>query len=290
MANQKQIKKRVNSIKNIRKITSALEMVSASRVQKAIDKALAAKPYADKVYELVQAMSGERDETLPLLRKPSALRRDLYIVISTNKGLAGSLNTSLFSALNARLRESTAPHKFITVGQKGRTLALKNGELVADFSDNEPFEDNIPGILEIITNSFTTDKDEDAVDAVYLVYSDFNTVMSQEPKIKTLLPISKDPTSSRKGETTIGARYSFEPSSSEVLEKLLIFYLENQIRDGIHEAEASEHAARMIAMKAASDNAKELAESLSLEYNKARQASITNEIADVVTSTESLSN
>lgn len=281
MANQKQIKKRVSSIKNIGKITGALEMVSASKVQKAQDKALAAKPYAQKVYELVQAFSEEKDLSLPLLRQPGETKNDLYILISTNKGLAGSLNTSLFATLSQKLQESTANHKFITLGQKSRSLAMRNGELVADFSENAPFEENISAIVDLVIKSFVSEE----VDAVYLAYSDFQTVMSQQPKVKALLPISPEGDTEEKSHSS----YTFEPSALEVLEKLLVFYLENQVRDAIFEAEASEHAARMIAMKAASDNAKELAETLSLEYNKARQAGITNEIADVVTSTESLS-
>lgn len=279
MANQKQIKKRVASIKNIGKITSALEMVSASKVQKAQDKALAAKPYADKVYELVQAMAGEKDLNMPLLRKPDAIKNDLYIVISTNKGLAGSLNTSLFATLKKHLSQSSASHKFITLGIKGRNFALKNGELLADFSDIEPFEENIPGLIDIIIDSFTCER----IDAIYLVYNDFKTLMTQEPAVKVLLPIVKE------GDDSKASKYTFEPSAKDVLENLLVFYLENQVRDAIYEGEASEHSARMIAMKNASENANELSQSLSLEYNKARQASITTEIADVVTSTESLS-
>lgn len=277
MANQKQIKKRVKSIKNIGKITSALEMVSASKVQKAQEKALSAKPYAGKVYELIQSMAGEKEINIPLLRQPEVVKTELYIIISTNKGLAGSLNTSLFSLLSREIADKKTVKKFITLGLKGRNFALENGELIADFSEKVPFDENLPGLIEIIIDSFS----REYVDAVYLSYNDFVTVLKQEPVIKRLFPIIRE-------ESSVKSAYTYEPSAKEVLEKLLIFYIENQIRDAIFEAEASEHSARMIAMKNASDSASDLTETLSLEYNKARQANITTEIADVVTSTESL--
>ncbi len=281
MASQKQIKKRVGSIKNIGKITSALEMVAASRVQRAQDIALRAKPYADKVYELVTAVASQKVQVnLPLMRKPLEINKDLYIIISTNKGLAGSLNTNLFGALQRQL-DANISHKFVTVGIKGRNFALRHGELLADFSDTEPFSANIPAVIEITRKAFESNE----ADKVYLVYSGFKTVMTQESVIKELLPIAK----TTEPQELTGASYTFEPSIEEVLENLMVFYLENQVRDAIHEAEASEHAARMIAMKNASDNAKELASALVLEYNKARQSAVTAEIADVVTSTESLS-
>ncbi|OGM32819.1 ATP synthase F1 subunit gamma [Candidatus Woesebacteria bacterium RIFCSPHIGHO2_01_FULL_44_21] len=278
--NQKQIKKRVSSIKNIGKITSALEMVAASRVQRAQDLALAARPYADKIYELVSAMSQEKVHTVPLMRQPADFNRDLYVVISTNKGLAGSLNTNLLSSLAKHLAKTNIPHQFVTLGRKARPFALKNGKLVSDFSDIEPFEKNIPAIASTIVELFTQEK----IDRVCLVYSSFVNIMTQEPVVKELLPISR---SEESQEKTVP--YTFEPSTEEVLESLLVFYIENQLREAITSASASEHASRMLAMKNASDNAKELGSVLGLEYNKARQTAITTEIADVVTSTESLS-
>jgi F-type H+-transporting ATPase subunit gamma len=279
MANQKQIKKRVSSIKNIGKITSALEMVSASKIQKAQSAALRAKPYADKVYELVQAISSVKTEaSIPLLRQPAETKKDLYILISSNKGLTGSLNTNLLGNLKKHLKSIDVPHGFITLGNKGRTLALRNGELVADFSQEPTFYKSIPAVVEIIMDQFVKAE----VDRVYLVYSDFQTVIKQEPVIKVLLPITK-PEGTEKP-----SKFAFEPSPEEVFENLLVFYIENQLRDAIVESEASEHAARMLAMKNASDNAKDLSESLSLEYNKARQSAITTEISDVVTSKISL--
>lgn len=278
MANQKQIKKRVSSIKNISKITAAMEMVAASKVQKAQEAALKARPYADKVYELVAAVTGEKiPEKLPLLRKPAAVKKDLYVLISSNKGLSGSLNANLFSALVRHLSTQNIPHAFITLGVKGRNLALRNGELVADFSDIEPFSLSIAAVVETIVGLF----EKQEVDRVYLVYSKFVTLINQEPAIAELLPISNFQASAQ-------TSYTFEPSSEEVLAKLLVFYIENQVRAAIHDASACEHAARMIAMKNATENATELSAVLSLEYNKARQSAITMEIADVVTSTESL--
>jgi len=279
MASKKQIKKRVSSIKNIGKITSALGMVSASRVQKAQDKALAARPYADKIYELISSLAGEKDiKDISLLRQPETVNNDLFVLISTNKGLVGNLNLALFGALTKNFDD--LPHKFITLGSKGRNFAIKNGLLIADFSDKEPFVANVPAIAEIVTSLFI----EKEVDSVYLAYSSFVNVTLQIPTIKLLLPIGKKDYVTHKKVS-----YSYEPSVNDVLSSLLVFYIENQIREAIISAEASEHASRMIAMKNASENANELSNLLSLEYNKARQEAITAEIADVVTSTESLS-
>lgn len=288
MENPRLIKKRVGSIKNIGKITKALEMVSASRVQKAQDRAVSAKPYVDMVHELVSRLSGEPASVeIPLLRQPDEKRADLIILISTNRGLAGSLNTNLFRKIEQFLEKKNVKHSFITVGKKGRNYAIQNGELVADFSGNNVLGNKLTDIVKIASDGFVNG----VYDEVYIVYSNFLTALTQEPTVKRILPIAKEELAEeRKAESAekMAVSFFYDPDPITVLADLLPYYLEIQVADAFYEAEASEHSARMIAMKNASDNASELTEGLSLEYNKARQSMITTEISDITTAQESL--
>ena len=295
MADPRLIKKRVSSVKNIGKITKALEMVSASKIQKAQNAAINAKPYARVIYELVSSLAKDKIVEIPLMRIPEEPRTDLYIIVSTNRGLAGSLNTNLFNFLATYLlQRKTFKHFFVTIGKKGRSFAVSNGELTADFSDQKDIAGLVSAVVKLITDGFVSG----SYDAVYIVYSEFINALRQEPKVKHILPISKleleeeikkehfgilgEPVEKLASENT-RANYSFEPDPVTVLVSLLPFYIEIQIAESIYESEASEHSARMVAMKNATDNASELFDSLSLEYNKARQALITTEISDITT-------
>ncbi len=302
MANPRLIKKRVGSIKNIGKITKALEMVSASKIQKAQNKAISAKPYALAIYELIGNLSGDSEIAgIPLMRQSGEVRNDLYILISTNRGLAGSLNTNLFRKIEVYIGgKSEANHHFITIGKKGRNYALANGTLEADLSSEKESGTIIAAITNIITDGFIGEK----FDEVYIVYSDFITALTQSPTIKKILPIERKVLKEeveagtfdivgREGEKrsdTLAEKtnYYYEPDPVTVLSNLLPFYLEIQIAEALFEAEASEHSARMIAMKNASDNASELSGGLALLYNKARQAAITTEISDITTAQATL--
>ena len=291
MTNPRLIRKRVISIRNIGKITKALEMVSASRVQKAQDKALSAKPYADMIYELVGRLSGEKSSVeIPLLRDPKASKSDLIILISTNRGLAGSFNTNLFRTLHQFLKKDE-DHYFITVGKKGRTFAMQNGKLEADFSTNNSLGNKVADIVKIVSQGFVSE----TYDEVYIAYSNFVTALSQEPVIKKILPIKIDEFSKQHDDKKSVVNreaevsgFSFDPDPATVLNDLLPYYLEVQVADSLYEAEASEHSARMVAMKNATDNASEITSALSLEYNKARQDLITTELSDITTAQESL--
>lgn len=300
MINPRLIKKRVNSVKNIGKITKALEMVSASKVQKLTQKALNAKPYARLIYELVGNLAGDSELLeIPLMRQPETENNALYILISTNRGLAGSLNTNLFRKLNMHLELKNSKKHLITIGKKGRSFALLNGNLVADFSDYKEKTDIVSSVSKILIEGFV----DGIYDSVYIVYNDFITALSQEPSVKKILPIKREELSEEKpgtleisGESgavkgeSIKKRKSFhyEPDPVAVLENLLPYYLEIQLVESLYEAEASEHASRMIAMKNASDNSEELSFSLSLEYNKGRQSLITTEISDITTAQVSI--
>lgn len=290
MSDLKAIKKRLDSIKNIHKISKALEMVAASKVQKAQEKAISLKPYAEKIYELVQSFSGQADvEKVPFLKIPEKVKSDLIVLISTNRGLCGSLNTNLFKFVDNWLKgRSGIDHLFVALGKKGRKFSMLHGKLLADFSDYQTKQFQVSSLVELISDNFISGE----VDEILLVYNDFVSALVQEPKIKSILPIDYEEfTKSKKngkGDSDKLPNYNFEPPAEKLLARFIPFYLEIQIREAIIEAQASEHSARMLAMKNASDNAMQLSFSLNLEYNSARQQAITTELADIVTSKISL--
>lgn len=303
MANPRLIKKRVGSIRNIGKITKALEMVSASKIQKAQSKALSAKPYAAAIYEMIANLSLEfESKEIPLMRQPKIINNDLYVLISTNRGLAGSLNVNLFKKIESHIAgRGKINHNFITLGKKGRFFAVTNGKLLADLSE----ENERVAIVSVITKIITEGFAKDSYDEVYIAYSDFITALAQAPSVKKILPVSQnllEEIKSKKSFEIVGhedqnnpdltqstVKFHYEPDPISVLNNLLPFYIETQIAEAIFEAEASEHSARMIAMKNAYDNATELSENLSLEYNKARQSMITTEINDITVAQSSVS-
>ncbi len=284
MASQRLIKKRLSSVKNIKKISKALEMVAASKVQKAQDKAVASKPFAEKIYELMSRLdSKEAEKEIPLLRTGRITGNRLIILVSADRGLCGSLNTNLIrytSDFLDNFREGI--NYFITLGKKGRIFALSRGELLADFSEIKPRQSAAASLTKSLVDEFVAKR----VDSVYVAYNDFVTALNQESRVKQLLPlVSPDP----EGKEKVGRpNYNYEPNETELLNLVIPFYLEVQIRDVINESEASEHSARMIAMKNATDNADNLSYSLNLQYNKVRQQAVTSEISDIVTASLTL--
>ncbi|OGM64689.1 ATP synthase F1 subunit gamma [Candidatus Woesebacteria bacterium RIFCSPLOWO2_01_FULL_39_21] len=279
MENPRLIKKRIQSVKNIRKITKALEMVSASKVRASQIRARAGKPYSQKVYELVSELSGKADgEKIDLFEKGKGQKR-LYILVSTNKGLCGSLNTNLFRSVMKDTGDISKEERlFVTVGKKAVSFALANGTLIADFSDVLK-ENALAAIISLVVEEFKKGN----VSKVYIAYSDFVNALTQIPQLKKLLPISRDNLLVKDESSQI---YIFEPEAKHVLEMMLPFYLEVQLKGAFLESEASEHSARMLAMKSASDNAYNLSEALNLVYNEVRQQTITDEIADVTRAME----
>lgn len=269
-----------------------MEMVAASKMKKAQETALQSKPYSEKVLQIVQALAAKTDPKLhPLLKKPKQLKRILLILITTNKGLCGSLNTNLFRTLDKFLSQEkyqTITIDFITLGRKGQSFVTKTRwDYAGDFSDTTPPTASVGPISQILTQGFLQGKYSE----VWLIYNDFVNALVQKPFLKRVLPITtlKEKVEKVEKKDTLEVQeYLLEPSAREILDFLLPFYLEIQVRDAILEAEASEHSARMIAMKNATENALDLMAGLTLEYNKARQAQITSEIADIITAKESM--
>ncbi len=280
MANIRLIKNRIKSAKNISQITKAMELVAASKMRKAQQQAISGRLYARKIYDMTVSLAARTDSgnhaLLQSPKNPKAKR--LVILISTNKGLCGGLNTNLFRSM---IKEygSLENIECVTLGKKGAEfVAQMRGSLKADFSDRVPFTDAVAALTQLLTEEYLSGN----VSAVDIVYSEFFSVLKQVPQKKTILPLAFDQ-QVEKTEEKAASEFLIEPSVAEVLNTLLPHYLENQMRDAILQAEASEHSARMLAMRNATDNAISFMEELTLVYNKARQEKITYEISDMVT-------
>lgn len=279
MQNLRLIKGRIKSAKNIAQITKAMELVSASKMKRAIAQAESGKLYAEMIREMVMKLGGKVDMTShPLLKKvKTTSKKRLVVFISTNKGLCGGLNSTLFRKTMSYY-PNIDTNVWVTLGLKGAAFVTSmEGEIVADFSDKSNFVSSVSAVTDLITGEFL----KGSVVGVDLVYNEFLSILKQQPKMKQILPLSVDGLS--ENEEKVSGDFLIEPNPEEVFESLLPSYVENQIRDAVLQAEASEHAARMVAMRNATDNAKSFIGELTLVYNKVRQEKITNEIADLVT-------
>lgn len=296
MANLRDIRRRIKSVKNTAQITRAMQLVAAAKMKKAQDQALAGREYSAHLNQmLADIQENFSDESHPLLEKREG-DRELVLVISTDKGLCGPLNTNLGKAVFSKV--SPDAH-FVTVGRKLRAMCEKMGKKVlADFTvkDPVPFAQTRP-ISKLLTKEFL----EGNYDKVTLVYTKFVNTLRQEPTIAQLLPI-QEVQGDVEGESEAAAHgmpteekikdafrdYTFEPSPAAVLEALLPLYINYQVYQAHVEARASEHSARMVAMKAATDNAKKFIKELTLEYNKLRQGAITAELLEITTAMKAM--
>lgn len=285
MASIKLIKRRIKSAQNIAQITRAMEMVAASKMKKAQEAAVSGKPYADKVYESISELSKMTDSSFHrLLSQKGEGDKTLIILITTNKGLCGSLNTNLFRKClqwftNAKLIDC------IAIGNKGAKFAARAGyNLIADFSDKTPFTVYTGAVIDIVTQKFITGEYKEVI----VVYNNFINALNLIPDSRMILPIGKIESTEEEIHKTLNSTFLIEPDPVQLLNFLIPHYLEVQVRAAIIQAEASEHSARMLAMKSATDNALSLSEELTLIYNKLRQEQITYEIADITRSQLSL--
>lgn len=278
MANIRLIKRRIKSAKNIAQITKAMELVAAAKMKKAQAAALSGKLYAQKIYEMVMRLAKRTDfRNHKLLQTPPLTGKRLVVLLSTNKGLCGGLNTSLFRFFMKQYPHN-ASYDVVSIGKKGADFVTRLGHGVkADFSDTTPWERVVPALVTYLTEQFLTE----SYDAVDLVSNEFLSVSKQIPRAKTILPLTITGEAAQDDEGAY--EFLIEPSVEEVFAALLPHYVENQIRDAVLQAEAAEHSARMIAMHNATDNANSLQDDLTLQYNKARQEKITYEITDMVT-------
>ena len=278
MASDRIIKRRIRSAKNISQITKAMQMVAASKMRRAVDTTVKGKPYADKIYKMVHEFAAGIDSTNHELLRKNTSNKQLVVLIVTNKGLCGGLNNSLLRKMMGWFGSSSID--IVLLGKKGRSYTIRTGAtLVADFSESGPFITTVPAVTKLIVEQYLSG----TYGSIWLVYNEFITPLVQTPLRKCILPITEFEATEKQESKETYHEMLIEPSIGDILDQLLFHYLENQVRAAILEAEASEHSARMIAMKNATESAEELTEALTLEYNKARQQKITFEIADMVT-------
>jgi len=291
MANPREIQRRIRSVKNIAKVTGALETVSASRVRRAQSQALATRAYARAALDILADIAKRSAGALahPLLEERERVKQIAIVLITSDRGLAGPYNTNIIRAAIDFEKTQTVPVQYVTVGKKGRDLMLRRrSKIVAEFSDLPA----APSILDItaITRTVIDDFLTGVVDEVYIVYTDFINTLRQEPRVMRLLPLKPSEDAAGGTETT-GPRsiYEFEPNAEAILDEILPRFTELVLFQSLLEALASEHSARMVAMRNATDNANALVDDLTLSYNKARQLAITSEMLDIVGGAEALS-
>jgi F-type H+-transporting ATPase subunit gamma len=281
MAGGREIKTKIKSVQNTRKVTRALEMVSASKIRKAQERMKASRPYARAMKQVIGHLAQANSEFQhPYLVEREDIKRVGYIIISSDRGLAGGLNNNLFRKLLGELRqwqEKGVEVDVVTIGQKASVYfrRIKVGMLgsVTHLGD-VPHVEQLVGVIKVMLDAYTAGK----VDKVFLSYNHFVNTMTQSATMEQLLPLPASEAQVARHDWD----YIYEPDAQAVLEHVLTRYVESLVYQAVLENVASEHAARMVAMKAASDNANKLIDTLNLVYNKARQAAITQEISEIV--------
>lgn len=281
MAGSKEIRTKIKSVENTRKITKAMEMVAASKMRKAQDRMRASRPYADKIRNVAAHLSFAQSE----YRHPFLIKRDVVkniglIVVSSDKGLCGGLNTNILRLSLNQMKAWEAEGKGISVsaiGNKGYGFMNRIGAQVKSHITglgDTPQLEKLIGSIKVMLDAYIAGE----IDQLYICYTKFINTMKQEPTMQQLLPLSGEQLGSPNGHWD----YIYEPEAKPVVDELMTRYIESLIYNAVAENMASEQSARMVAMKSASDNAKSVIGELKLVYNKARQAAITKEISEIV--------
>lgn len=286
MANLKEIRNRISSVSSTMQITSAMKMVSAAKLKKAQDAITAMRPYADKLTELLQNLSAGLDsDSGSNYADNREVNKVIIVAVSSNRGLAGAFNSNIIkqAKLLAESKYANQEVSFVTIGKKAHDILVKDNTVVVN--NNEIFDDltfdNVAKLAEDLMQRFANGE----VDKIEVIYNKFKNAATQIVTTEQFLPIL--PIASGEAST---ADYIYEPSKPEIVEGLIPKALKTQLFKGIRDSVASEHGARMTAMHKATDNATELRDALKLQYNKARQAAITNEILEIVGGAEALNN
>lgn len=281
MAGGREIKTKIKSVQNTRKVTRALEMVSASKIRKAQDRMKTSRPYARAMKQVIGHLAqANTDYQHPFMVQRKDVKRVGFIIVSSDRGLAGGLNNNLFRKMLGEIRqwnEKGVEVDVVTIGQKAsvyfRRVKVNMLASVSHLGDT-PKLDQLIGVIKVMLDAYTEGK----LDRVFVVYNDFVNTMTQRAAFDQLLPLPA-------AETQVARHdwdYIYEPDAATVLDHVITRYIESLVYQAVLENIASEHAARMVAMKAASDNASKLIGTLQLVYNKARQAAITQEISEIV--------
>jgi F-type H+-transporting ATPase subunit gamma len=283
MAKGRELKGRIKSVENTRKITRTMEMVATSKMKRAQDRVVAARPYANALTEVISSLySSDLAERFPLLRQPGTPRRVALVVLTSNRGLAGGFNANLIKEARARIAELERTGQQVDVhviGKKGLGYFKYVGRALAsqriDITDR-PTADNAAEIVDQLMHDFITGE----IDGVYVTYSKFNSVLSTPPTTDRVLPVT--PPQAKAGGTGVQRDYLLYPNAEAILSELLPSYVRNSVYRALVETVAGEQSARRTAMKNATDNAGDILNVLRRTYNRARQAQITQEIAEIV--------
>ncbi|MBI1794033.1 MAG: ATP synthase F1 subunit gamma [Chloroflexi bacterium] len=293
MASAREMRLRIKSVKNISQVTRALEAVSAAKVRKAVQAVIATRSYATKAWQVLTHVAAQpgRQSLHPLLTNRPNPNMALVIVITGDRGLAGAYNTNVIRYVGHNFDKYHLPVKYIAVGRKGRDLLMRRRkQVIADFSNlpAAPSFMDVSAIGRLAVDEFMKGE----VDEVFLIYTDFINMGRQITTMKKLLPLEVNSGEGRvvefENKGGPAAAYEYEPDMRELLDQIIPRFTALQVYQAVLESLASEHAARMVAMRNATDNAKELVGALQLAYNKVRQQAITNDILDIVGGAEAL--
>ncbi|MCD6047284.1 MAG: atpG [Gammaproteobacteria bacterium] len=283
MSNAKEIRTKIKSIKNTQKITKAMEMVAASKMRRAQERMFATKPYAKKIREVVAHLAcGKSEFNLTFLKPRAEIKRVGLIVVTTDRGLCGGLNVNLLKNTFQQIRtwrQQNIEVDLCLIGTKGETFFRRFGGNVvgsAAHLGDKPELKQLIGIISMMLKNYEAGK----IDALYLSYNDFVNTMTQRPRVQQLLPIAIDEFDTK--NLSHHWDYIYEPDSKSLVDMLIARYIESQVYQAVVENVACEQAARMVAMKNATENAGSLINELQLAYNKARQAAITQELAEII--------
>ncbi|MBI3156099.1 MAG: F0F1 ATP synthase subunit gamma [Burkholderiales bacterium] len=286
MAVGKEIRGKIKSFENTKKITKAMEMVAASKMRKAQERMRAARPYADKIRNITANLAQANPEyRSPYMRVVKDAKKVGFILVTTDKGLCGGLNTNILRALTNKMREvqdGGGSVKAVAIGNKGNAFLNRVGVPVVSHATqlgDTPQLDKLIGPVKVMLDAFVAGE----LDAVYLCYTNFINTMRQEPMVEQLLPLSSERLAQTAAEKAhYGWDYIYEPDAPSVIDELMTRYIEALVYQAVAENMASEQSARMVAMKAATDNAGNLIDEMKLIYNKTRQAAITKELSEIV--------
>ncbi len=284
MPSTRELRLRIRSIKNLAQVTKALETVSASKVRRAVQAFKATQPYSEKAWKVLVHLAGQpgHNSLHPLLAERKMDGRVLVVMISSDRGLAGSYNVNILRETLEYFQDFSYPISYVAVGRKGRDLLLRRRrDVIADFSNlpSPPTFNEVAAIGRLVVDDFLDDK----FDAVYIASTRFVNMVKQVPEIKRLLPMGvvSGEDQEAKAAPRSNSVFSYEPDQEELLNEIVPRFTALQIYQAILSSQASEHAARMVAMRNATDNVKDLVGSLQLEYNKLRQSMITSDMLDI---------
>jgi F-type H+-transporting ATPase subunit gamma len=282
MAAGKEIRGKIKSVENTKKITKAMEMVAASKMRKAQERMRAARPYSEKIRQVAANLGQANPEYTHAFMKTNEVKAAGFILVTTDKGLCGGMNTNVLRALTTKLREHQADGmgiEAVAIGNKGLGFLNRIGARVVSHVTqlgDTPHLDKLIGPVKVLLDAYAEGK----LSAVYLCYTKFINTMKQESVVEQLLPLAADSMKVEAGQMSWD--YIYEPDAASVIDELLVRYVESLVYQAVAENMASEQSARMVAMKSATDNAGNVISELKLVYNKTRQAGITKELSEIV--------